>query len=171
MNNCNFDMSGNFLRHIYGAATIRPRSPWPSGVQQKNLLLFNQTRYVPANWTAGLWASGMDSTGFAYVPTACRASLAGCRYHVHYHPCGGSFRFVGLNYMLYNGLAAYAESSKIVILHPQASKHGIYGGNCWDWCGETSLDFDTRGGVQLNTVLNTLADIATIVREHANDTV
>jgi hypothetical protein len=84
----------------------------------------------------------------------------------YFRRSGGSFRIVGLNYMLYNGLAAYAESSKIVMLHPQASQHGIYGGNCWDWCGETSLDFDTRSGVQINTVLNTLADIERIVREH-----
>jgi hypothetical protein len=86
MNNCDFDMSGNFLRHIYGEHVIKPRAPWPSGVQESNLLMFNQSRYLSENWTAGLFASGMDSTGFAYVPTACRASLAGCRYHVHYHP-------------------------------------------------------------------------------------
>ena len=47
----------------------------------------------------------------------------------------------------------------------QASRRGIYGGNCWDWCGETAADFDTRGGVQLNMVLRMLADMPRIVRE------
>ena len=121
-----------------------------------------------ANWT--LFESGLDSTGFVYVPRRCfgEALTNGtCRFHIHYHPCGGSFRFVGLSYMLQNGMAAYGESSDIVTLHPQASRHGIYGGNCWDWCGETSADFDTKGGLQLNMVLRMLADIKRIVAEGA----
>jgi len=162
-----WDMTGNFWRHIYGNASIAPRET-PSRVDANRLLLFNQSRYVPteANWT--LFESGLSSTGFVYVPRRCFGDAltnGTCRFHVHYHPCGGSFRFVGVSYMLQNGMAAYGESSNIVTLHPQASRRGIYGANCWDWCGKTSADFDTRGGLQLNMVLRMLADVKNIVAE------
>lgn len=53
--------------------------------------------------------------------------------------------------MLMSGLAAYAEGSGLVVVHPQAMMDGPQTG-CWDWSGATGADFDTRRGVQLSVV-------------------
>ena len=83
-----------------------------------------------------------------------------CGVHVHYHPCGGSLRQVGLSYMLENALPAYAESNDMVVLYPQSgSVRNPSGAGCFDWYGAVGPDFDTRAGVQLNTVLTMMREL------------
>jgi len=85
---------------------------------------------------------------------------ANCSIHVHYHPCGGSIRQVGLSYMLENALPAYAEGNSMVIVYPQSgSIKNPCGNGCFDWYGAVGLDFDTRQGTQLNTVLRMLREL------------
>jgi hypothetical protein len=62
-------------------------------------------------------AGAVDGVGAPTAPAALFA--AKCRMHVHYHPCGGSFRDVSTSYMLQNALPMYAESNEMVILYPQ----------------------------------------------------
>lgn len=171
-------MSGEILRWVYGADVIRARRP----VVPENLIAFNQSAFLPANWTVDM--ALLDTLGYVYVPQACRVAggqgptstgavkgtldglpaqplfVANCSIHVHYHPCGGSIRDVGLSYMLENALPAYAEANQMVILYPQSgSVRNPAGGGCFDWYGAVGKDFDTRTGTQLNAVLRMLREL------------
>lgn len=83
-----------------------------------------------------------------------------CGIHVHYHACGGGWRDVSTTYMLENALPAYAEGNKFVIIYPQSSKaNNPETDECFDWSGYTTPLFDTRQGIQLNTVLNMITKL------------
>tara|TARA_B110000208_G_scaffold173051_1_gene216584 strand:+ start:990 stop:2105 length:1116 start_codon:yes stop_codon:yes gene_type:complete len=125
INSCNFDMSGEVLRWILGPANVSARKP----VVASNLIPVQQQRWLPADWTVK--RALLDDTGFVYVPRACAVDAddaarghlyaSRCRIHVHYHPCGGSWRPLSLSYMLGNALPAYAEGNDLVILYPQSA--------------------------------------------------
>ena len=193
INNVNFDLSGEMLRHIYNAkqepnvamssskgkvttaTKLGNRSqPWSGGVKPKtrfverNLLRFNQTDFVPRG--CEITTLGMDPIGMVYVPSGCRpprGSTAACaragRVHVHYHPCGGSYHALSTAYALESGTAAYAEANDMIVLHPQTDVKGMYGGGCWDWSGGTGVDFDTHSGLQLRIVIKMLGNLTTLV--------
>ena len=131
INSCDYDMSGEILRWILGAHNVAARK----AVVPNNLFSFQQARYLPANWTAE--RALLDERGYVYIPKACqlqppppltRASQraggaagglaplfsSNCTIHVHYHPCGGAYKQVGLAYMLENALPAYAEGNDMV---------------------------------------------------------
>jgi hypothetical protein len=83
-----------------------------------------------------------------------------CPLHVHYHPCGGAYRQVGLAYMLENAWPAYAEGNNMVVLYPQSgSESNPAGAGCFDWYGAVGPAFDTRLGLQLNVVLRMLRQL------------
>ena len=169
INSCDYDLSGEILRWVLGPGNIRPRDPTASPVVPANLFTLNQTRFLPPGWTPA--TALVDPTGFIYIPERCQSRgvaagggdpdggeprfSASCGIHVHYHPCGGSWRVVSLAYMLQNALPAYAEANDIVILFPQsaAGNGNPVGGGCFDWYGATHPAFDTRDGVQINMVL------------------
>ena len=92
----------------------------------------------------------------------------------YFRRSGGSFRIVGLNYMLYNGLAAYAESNDMVILHPQCASNRpgsdqAEGSGCWNWYGGFDPLMDTKTGVQLRTMHNMVLGLGDILSAHADD--
>ena len=67
--------------------------------------------------------------------------------------------------MLGSGKAAYAESNELVLLYPQASMYGAWGGDCWDWAGDaTGAEFDTHHGVQIGAVVRMLRGLEGLVR-------
>ena len=139
------DLSGEMLRFML------PHRRWlKAPVTAANLVRLNQSGLLPAGWSAE--RALLDSAGFMYVPQRCRTAAGACLVHVHYHPCDGSWRKNSAAYMLQSGLAAYAEGSGMVILHPQAQMDGPLNG-CWDWYGATGADYDTRRGVQLRMVM------------------
>jgi hypothetical protein len=172
-------MSGEILRWVYGTDKVKTRR----AVVPANLVAINQSAFLPANWTAD--KALLDPVGYVYVPHACRPKhsqghtqpppqteltesagaaaplfSAHCSIHVHYHPCGGSIRDVGLSYMLENALPAYAESNDMVILYPQSgSVKNPAGGGCFYWYGAVGEDFDTRTGTQLNFVLRVMREL------------
>jgi len=172
INNCDYDMAGEILRWVYGTEGVRERRP----VVPNNLLAVNQSAFLPTNWTVD--KALLDPLGYVYVPAACRLAkppeegaaevmsvprplfAANCSIHVHYHPCGGSIRDVGLSYMLENALPAYAEGNNMVIVYPQSgSVKNPAGGGCFDWYGAVGQDFDTRTGTQLNFVLRMIREL------------
>lgn len=161
INNCDYDMSGDmfaFLGANGGSNPLKARQ----AVVSSHLLAFSQAEYVPSN--ISLAQAAMDGTGFAYVPAPCNGNVAACQIHVHYHPCGGNWQETSLGYMLGSGKAAYAESNAIILLYPQASVAGPWGG-CWDWAGSaTGTEFDTRHGVQLSAVMRMLSGMEDLVR-------
>ena len=78
---------------------------------------------------------------------------------------GVSPTYDSLGYMLGSGKAAYAESNRLIVLYPQASVAGAWGGDCWDWAGDaTGPEFDTHDGVQLGAVMRMLAGLEELVR-------
>ena len=193
INSCDYDLAGTILRWILGAANVEPRarggaSKGAAGgaVEPSNLIAVQQAQFLPNG--SSLRSALLDDTGFVYVPSRCRATQgseaaapnaeggrhlgwstvrplfsAACRIHVHYHPCGGSWRVLSLSYMLENALPAYAETNDLVLLYPQSSAGGDnpVGNGCFDWFGATGEAFDSRSSVQINTVLNMM----TMLRE------
>lgn len=176
INNCNYDMSGEILRWVYGAEAVRTRGRVVPG----NLIAINQSAFLPSNWTVD--KALLDALGYVYVPQRCSPAdqrprrphglraeavqtpqplfAANCSIHVHYHPCGGSVRDVGLSYMLDNALPAYAEGNDMVIIYPQSgSVKNPAGGGCFDWYGAVGEDFDTRTGTQLNMVMRMIREL------------
>lgn len=54
----------------------------------------------------------------------------------------------------------YAESNDLVVVYPQAAGSQDLGEGCFNWASyEDDPLFDTRLGVQLNTVINLLNDL------------
>lgn len=128
-------MSGEMFAWLFhgtrGAGPVRPRGV----ANPSNLLQFNQTGYIPEGWNTT--TSLIDPVGWVYAPKQCRgsggsgrggsaaatsvndqiSSISGCTMHVHYHPCGGSWRALSTAYMLESGLAAYVY----VNVHPRQS--------------------------------------------------
>ena len=67
--------------------------------------------------------------------------------------------------MLHNALPAYAEANSLVVLYPQAAdKANPVGGGCWDWEGYTTLDFDTKRGVQIRAVVGMIQALPELLR-------
>ena len=131
-------------------------------------VILGQARFLPAGTTPK--EALLDEAGFVYVPDACKVPAAGaggalyaahCRIHVHWHPCGGSWRPVSTSYMLQNALPAYSEGNEMVILYPQSISGAAnpVGDSCFDWFGATGAAFDTRDGVQLKFVLKMMTDL------------
>jgi len=156
INSCDFDLSGEVLRWIYGAEAVRPRA----AVVAAHLIEVKQAQFLPAGWTPA--KALVEKTGLVYIPAGCRAADSdddgprysrNCSVHVHYHNCGGSYRAVSTSYFLENALPAYAEANGMVILYPQAAHSpNPTGAGCFDWFGATNDAFDTRAGVQLGMV-------------------
>lgn len=65
--------------------------------------------------------------------------------------------------MLESGTAAYAEANRLIVLSPQTSRYGIYGGGCWDWSGGTSAGFDTHAGLPLSFVRGMLTGLTRLI--------
>ena len=190
INSCDYDLAGAILRWILGAANVAPRAA-SGAVVPSNLIAVQQAQFLPNGSSlrsALLDETGFvyvpsrcraTQASDADAPNATneqkgRAIPGGrsavrplfssaCRIHVHYHPCGGGWRTLSLSYMLQNALPAYAETNDVVLLYPQSSAGGDnpVGGGCFDWFGATGEAFDTRSGVQINTVLNMM----TMLRE------
>ena len=153
VNSCHFDAAGKLLAWIYG-----PLQPARSGARQGRFIRFNQRPYVgggPFNWT-----SGLDSTGWIYVPDTCSRGEA-CRLHVALHGCrqgqsysalawGGAY---GTTFVEHAGYDAWADTNHLVILFPQAVSTLFTNPNgCWDWWGYTGAHYADRQGVQIQAI-------------------
>eukprot|EP00041_Stephanoeca_diplocostata_P011934 m.198169 g.198169 ORF g.198169 m.198169 type:complete len:420 (+) comp18738_c0_seq1:81-1340(+) len=166
INSCGYDMSGELLRWILGDGAVKPAAA-ANAVSTTRLYQVNQSKFLPLGWT--LHSALLDSIGFIYAPTSCTSTAAAwpkdpekwpCHVHLHYHPCGGSYRDVSTAYMMQIALPNYAESNDMVILYPQTGyDNNPAGAGCWDWFGATSAEFDTHNGAQLRFALNMMADL------------
>jgi len=151
---CKYDAAKAILSWIYG-----PLDEAPPSQTGGRFVQFDQTPYLPPDRFS--WASGMDTTGWAFIPAACAHGEA-CRLHVALHGCkqgqsylplsplpGGGL-YYGTTFVRHAGYARWAENNHIVVLYPQAvSIPGINPNGCWDWWGYTDANFATQQGVQL----------------------
>ena len=81
---CQVDGAKAILGWIYGPDPLAP----PAATTPKGRYIrFDQTRYLPADRPSSFtWTTGMDTTGWLYVPAACNAG-APCRLHIVLHGC------------------------------------------------------------------------------------
>jgi len=178
VNKCGYDLAGNSFSHYAKGSPLVPRTRFLAS----GLSFFRQAPFLPEGYT--LRSAQLNQLGLVYTPKGCENN-AECAMHVHYHGCGNQ----PTNYVRLNGLADWAESNRIIVLHPQASG-GFFDtqlnrttlpadpsftaeaedpndsydpplptGGCWDWTGETGDNFDTQQGPQLRTVMNMLETV------------
>jgi hypothetical protein len=154
---CGFDAAKEILSWIYG-----PLRALRNGRLTGRFVKFDQTPYLPANIFT--WFSGLDTTGWVYMPAAC-AQGAACRLHVALHGCqqgqdyipensppGGKL-YYGTTFVRHAGYHQWADTNNIVVLYPQVvSIPYMNPKGCWDWWGYTGDDYMTKNGVQISAI-------------------
>jgi len=136
INDCNFDLAGAMLGHLYGPLNARN-----NGTLSGSFTEFDQTPFVSGH--------GMASTGWVYVPQACAAGQS-CRLHVVLHGCKQNTADVGQQYVRNTGYNRWADSNKLVVLYPQTSLAAT--NSCWDWWGYDSVNYAKKSGPQMAAI-------------------
>lgn len=136
-----YDQPRAILEHIYGP--LQPAVPTLSATVQA----FAQRPFADPT-------TGMDETGYVYIPKACAADARQCAVHVVFHGCQQGAKTVGDDVYAKLGYNAWADSNRIIVLYPQISATEVppNPNGCWDWWGFTGLDFQVRRGAQLSAV-------------------
>ncbi|MDP2370793.1 PHB depolymerase family esterase [Rhodoferax sp.] len=139
INDCNFDLAGTMLAHLYGTLNARNNNALPVG----NFVEFNQSQFITNH--------GMATTGWAYVPQACQAGgSATCRLHVVLHGCKQNVGDVQQQYVRNTGYNRWGDSNNIVVLYPQTSVAAT--NSCWDWWGYDSANYAKKSGPQMAAI-------------------
>jgi poly(3-hydroxybutyrate) depolymerase len=153
LNDCGYDAARELLAWIYGEL-----KPARSGGRQGRFIRYDQRPFTPT--TLGFtWGSGLDDTGWVYVPDAC-ARGEPCRVHIALHGCrqGQSYASLGgsghgSSFVDHAGYDAVADTNRIVVLYPQAVSVWFRNPNgCWDWWGYTDNHYADRRGVQIRAI-------------------
>lgn len=146
VNNCNYDMAGRLLEHIYGR--LNPRSSSLSG----SIAAFDQREFAGGNPKS----IGLADTGYVYVPMACLTQA--CRVHVLFHGCLQYAGRVGDAVYRHGGYNEWADTNNLVVLYPQTDVDPIFNPNgCWDWWGlkdslSLNRDFARKTGYQISAI-------------------
>ena len=139
ISDCNFDLAGAMLQHLYGTLNARNNATLPTG----NYIEFNQSEFITNH--------GMATTGWAYVPQACQAGgTATCKLHVVLHGCKQNISDVQQQYVRNTGYNRWADTNNIVMLYPQTSTAAT--NSCWDWWGYDSANYSKKSGPQMAAV-------------------
>jgi poly(3-hydroxybutyrate) depolymerase len=146
INNCGNDPEGTMLGKLFGSVAAPAASPAGSVVQ------FDQNAYAPGGSASSI---SMDSTGYAYVPSAC-ASGTSCRLMVALHGCQQGAATVGQAFVTKSYLNEYGDTNNMIVLYPQAiATSGSNPQGCWDWWGYLNAgNYDTHGGAQIEAIMN-----------------
>lgn len=136
INNCDFDLAGDMLNHLYGPLNARNNDALSGSLSE-----FDQTAFVSGH--------GMAATGWVYVPRACAAGAV-CKLHVVFHGCRQNTATLDRTFVRHAGYNRWADANNIVVLYPQTSSAAPNG--CWDWWGYDSADFARKSGPQLTSV-------------------
>lgn len=159
VNNCEYDLSGEFMRATYGMH-VKPRA-----TASPNLYWINQWDY----WTAGppkLTATVMEWM-VAYVPDSCKAAPSQCKLHINYHGCSKPEWRQRIAWATGLDLNEYAEANDMIVLYPQAQGSHSSGEGCWNWeAYGDDPDFDTREGKEMSMVMRIAANL-TLAVKHA----
>ena len=136
ISDCNFDLAGAMLQHLYGTLNARNNATLPSG----NYVEFNQSQFITNH--------GMATTGWAYIPQACQAGgSATCRLHVVLHGCKQNISDVQQQYVRNTGYNRWADTNNIVMLYPQTSTAAT--NSCFDWWGYDNANYAKKSGPQM----------------------
>lgn len=145
---CNYDMAGALLAHVYGG--LNPRASEPAG----EVVIFSQTEFLE-----GLGTHGMADAGAVYISPSCR-NERGCRVHIAFHGCGQNMSAVGEAFVTDSGFMNWADSNRLIVLFPQVSSTPANPQACWDWWGYTGRQFLTRDAPQIVAVRRMLQRLA-----------
>ncbi|MDF0604835.1 fibronectin type III domain-containing protein [Neisseriaceae bacterium TC5R-5] len=137
INNCNVDLAGNILTHLYGTLNARNTA----ALAEANFVEFNQNKFITNH--------GMATTGWAYIPQACKAGSS-CRLHVVMHGCKQNINDIQQRYVRNTGYNRWADSNNIVVLYPQTST--LATNSCWDWWGYDSANYAKKSGPQMAAI-------------------
>lgn len=138
----NIGYNGAFimLNHLYGGLTL----PAYNSGNLTNLLTFNQAEFFAREPIY----SSMGTSGYIYVPTACRNGER-CRLHITFHGCKQYSDSIGNTYIRVIGMMEVAEVNNIIVLFPQTTAVPDYNPlGCWDWYGFVNVWFPTKVGDQ-----------------------
>ncbi len=136
INDCDFDLAGVMLAHLYG-----PLNPRNNGDLSGVLTEFDQTAFVSGH--------GMAQKGWVYIPRACAAGAV-CKLHVVFHGCRQNAATVDQRFVRHAGYNRWADTNDIVVLYPQTGDLAPKG--CWDWWGYDSENFANKSGPQIAAV-------------------
>ena len=137
INDCNFDLAGAMLGHIYGTLNPRNSGTLPEG----NFVEFNQSQFITNH--------GMAPTGWAYIPQACTTGTQ-CRLHVVLHGCQQNVTLVQQKYVRNTGYNRWADTNNMVMLYPQTSTAAT--NSCWDWWGYDSANYAKKSGPHMAAI-------------------
>ena len=107
ISNCNYDGAGAVLQWMYG--TLKARN---TGTLTGSIVSFAQT--------GSYGASGLDTTGYLYVPATCASGATVCKLHVALHGCAQSYSQVGLDFIQNTGYNKWAGSVSPFLYSTQA---------------------------------------------------
>ena len=139
INDCNFDLAGAMLQHLYGPLSPRNNGTLPAG----NFVEFKQTEFITNH--------GMGTTGWAYVPEACKAgSSTACKLHVVLHGCKQNLADVQQQYVRNTGYNRWADTNNMVMLYPQTGTGAT--NSCFDWWGYDNANYAKKSGPQMAAI-------------------
>lgn len=145
---CNFDAAGLIMQSLFGTRKTEP-------VKQTSgeLLQFNQSSYLPKDEDAF-----MADNGYIYIPKNCIGGTA-CGLLIAFHGCEQNAEKIGEVFVRDTGFNRWADTMNVVVLYPQtrASYMPLNPKACWDWWGYSGANYDTRNGVQMRWLVNTVA--------------
>jgi poly(3-hydroxybutyrate) depolymerase len=147
INDCDYDAAREILGWVHGEL-----QPPRAGPRQGRFIRYDQRPYKPSLFGFD-WTSGLDETGWVYVPDSC-ARGEPCRVHVALHGCrqGQSYSSTpawswagsgyGTTFVDHAGYDVVADTTRIVVLYPQAVSVMFRNPNgCWDWWGYTGIGY------------------------------
>ncbi|KAG4076732.1 hypothetical protein HA402_002019 [Bradysia odoriphaga] len=144
MKNSGYSGAFNMLNHLYGGLTL----PADDAGNLTNLLTFDQSEFFAQH----PFLSSMSTSGFIYVPTACRNG-EGSRLHIMFHGCNQSSGNIGNKFASRVDVMGVAEVNNIIILIPQiVAVPFINPYACWDWFAYLNNMYATRQGKQIYAV-------------------
>ncbi len=147
ISNCKFDGAGDALQWIYGALN-EPNT----GSSNGELVAFDQTPFIGHG-------SGMDKTGWLYVPASCAAGRR-CALHVALHGCQQAYAFIGAYFLNNTGYNRWADTNNMILLYPQTSASLSNPFSCWDWIGLYGPNYDQKSGIQMRAIMAMVQHIA-----------
>jgi poly(3-hydroxybutyrate) depolymerase len=133
INDCNYDLAGEMLKHIYG-----PLNPRNNATLSGTFTEFDQTAFVSGH--------GMAATGWVYAPQACTSGTQ-CKVHVVLHGCKQNTVDVGQQYVRNTGYNRWADTNNVIMLYPQTGAAAT--NSCWDWWGYDSANYAKKSGPQM----------------------
>jgi hypothetical protein len=159
LQNCGYDGAGAALQFLYGGSLIIPSNI--SYLIPNNLIMFYQFHYsLDTPW------AGQGKQGYVYIPSYCNNGP--CRLHVALHGCGmsASNPSMGMNFVYFTGLNAWAEANNLVILYPQMGGFIDYNitapaaqleAACFDGYGQSGVDYASTSGPQMLSIRNMIS--------------